>query len=70
MVIEVEDKGRGIQAEHMEDLFKLGFSTKVGKKDRGYGLAIVQQAVEQLQGTIEVSSELKKGTVFTVFLPK
>lgn len=70
LVIEVEDTGRGIPAEHMEDLFKLGFSTKVGKKDRGYGLAIVQQAVEKLQGTIEVSSDLQKGTVFTVFLPK
>lgn len=70
LVIEVEDTGRGIQSEHMKDLFNLGFSTKLGKEDRGYGLAIVQQAVEELKGTIEVDSELKRGTVFTVFLPK
>ncbi|WP_223640627.1 sensor histidine kinase [Planococcus sp. 4-30] len=70
LVIEVEDTGRGIQTEHMEELFKLGFSTKLGKKDRGYGLAIVKQAVEELKGSIEVDSELTRGTVFTVFLPK
>lgn len=70
LVIEVEDTGRGIQSEHIKELFKLGFSTKFGKKDRGYGLAIVKQAVEELKGTIEVDTELKRGTVFTVFLPK
>ncbi|ANU09801.1 ATPase [Planococcus antarcticus DSM 14505] len=70
LVIEVEDTGRGIREEYMKDLFNLGFSTKLGKKDRGYGLAIVQQAVEELKGTIEVDSELDRGTVFTVFLPK
>ncbi|KXH78312.1 HAMP domain-containing sensor histidine kinase [Sporosarcina sp. HYO08] len=36
----------------------------------GLGLSIVQQVISLHQGTIEVHSELGKGTCFTVFLPK
>lgn len=69
LVMEIEDSGSGIVEKDLENLFEVGFSTK-GKKDRGYGLAIVKQAVEELKGTIEVKSDPNTGTVFTVFLPK
>ncbi len=70
VVIEVEDNGEGFSEEEINHLFSIGFSTKVEKKDRGYGLAIVKQAVDDLKGTIEVYSNHQDKTVFTVFLPK
>lgn len=70
IVIEVEDSGEGFSGEEINKLFSVGFSTKSGKKERGYGLAIVQQAVNDLKGTIEVYSNQRDKTVFTVFLPK
>lgn len=70
LVIEVQDSGRGIRAEHLDQVFVQGFSTKLEKADRGYGLAIVKQAVEDLNGWIEVDSAPERGTVFSVFLPK
>ena len=35
----------------------------------GLGMAIVYELVERMRGTIEVDSELRKGTTFTVILP-
>ncbi|ANU27572.1 ATP-binding protein [Planococcus versutus] len=70
VVIEVEDNGTGFSEEEINQLFAIGFSTKLEKKDRGYGLAIVKQAVDDLKGTIEVYSNHQDKTVFTVFLPK
>ncbi|WP_422124318.1 ATP-binding protein [Planococcus sp. X10-3] len=70
LVIEIEDSGSGFSEEEIDKLFSIGFSTKSEKKERGYGLAIVKQAVNDLKGTIEVHSNHKDKTVFTVFLPK
>ncbi|PPA68903.1 ATP-binding protein [Jeotgalibacillus proteolyticus] len=69
IVIEVSDSGRGIQAVQLEKIFEQGFSTKE-KADRGYGLAIVKNAVESLKGSIEINHEKEGGAIFTVYLPK
>lgn len=69
IIIEVEDSGSGITEEDIHNIFDLGFSTKK-RKDRGYGLAIVKQAIEELKGTVEVHSSDGRGTVFTVYIPK
>ncbi|WP_211655223.1 ATP-binding protein [Planococcus alpniumensis] len=70
LVIEVQDSGRGIETGNLDQFFTQGFSTKLEKADRGYGLAIVKQAVEDLNGWIEVDSTPQRGTVFSVFIPK
>ncbi|TFB19599.1 sensor histidine kinase [Filobacillus milosensis] len=69
IIFEVNDNGVGISDEAQRQIFEKGFSTK-GMDDRGYGLSIVQEVVEELQGLIEVNSEKGRGTVFTVYLPK
>lgn len=69
VIIEVEDSGDGIADEDIQRIFEVGFSTK-GRTDRGYGLVIVKQAIEELKGTIEVHSRVESGTVFTVYIPK
>jgi two-component system CitB family sensor kinase len=69
LIIEVEDNGIGIPQEAAERLFELGFSTK-NEANRGYGLALVQQAVQQLKGNITFGALPQGGTIFTVAIPK
>ncbi|OYD07771.1 ATP-binding protein [Paludifilum halophilum] len=69
VVFEVSDNGSGIPEDRFNVIFEKGFSMK-GSKNRGYGLANVKQAVEDLNGMIEVNSPKGGGAIFTVYLPK
>lgn len=62
-----EDDGPGIQAEHLPKIFDPYFTTKSG--GNGLGLATVYSIVRKHRGSIEVSSELGKGTRFILKLP-
>jgi two-component system NtrC family sensor kinase len=64
----VEDDGCGIPREALARLFEPFFSTK-GVRGTGLGLAITWGIVEGHGGTIEVESEVGKGTRFIVRLP-
>ncbi len=66
--LEVEDNGCGIKLDEMEKIFNLFYSTKASKGN-GLGLPITKKVVEQHGGSIEVNSELRKGTIFLMKLP-
>jgi len=66
--LSVADNGPGIPSEHREKIFNLYFSTKPG--GTGLGLPMVKKIVEEHHGVIEVETELKKGTTFTLCLKK
>ncbi|MBD2580043.1 ATP-binding protein [Oscillatoria sp. FACHB-1406] len=70
-VFKVTDCGIGIPLEDRQHLFNTFHrATNVGLiKGTGLGLAIVKQCVELHGGEIEVSSEVGKGTTFTVSIP-
>jgi len=65
--IELADNGRGIPAEHLEDIFTPFYTTK--DKGSGLGLSISHQIVQDHRGYIDVESELNKGTSFFINLP-
>jgi len=70
--ITVSDDGRGIDPSIQEKIFDPGFSTAsqaTAFSGRGVGLDVVKTAVEQLGGTIKVSSESGKGSTFQILLP-
>lgn len=69
LMIVVEDNGVGIEKDAENRLFETGFSTK-NEVNRGYGLAIVKQAVQQLRGQISFHSRSEGGVIFTVVIPK
>ncbi|MCS0628846.1 ATP-binding protein [Telluria mixta] len=68
--VEIEDNGSGIAPAHLDHIFEPFFTTKPVGKGTGLGLSIVYGIVQGHQGTIDVKSELGKGTVFRVALPR
>jgi signal transduction histidine kinase len=65
--IGVTDTGSGIAPERLHAVFEDFVTTK--RHGLGLGLAISKRIVEQLNGTIGVTSELGHGTVFTIRFP-
>jgi PAS domain S-box-containing protein len=65
--VSFRDTGVGISKEDMKKLFTPFFTTKA--KGMGIGLSICKKFVESHGGSIEVESEVGKGTAFTVKLP-
>lgn len=70
LVIVVEDNGQGIDSQYLPNLFEMFFTANLRAEGSGIGLYILKDAVEQLNGRVEVSSELSSGSCFTVELPK
>lgn len=66
-VIEVTDTGSGMSPEVLARCFDAYFSTKKG--GTGLGLSMTRRIVEEHGGSIEVWSEVGRGTRFTVRLP-
>lgn len=65
----VRDDGAGISPEILPRIFEPFLTTKETGRGVGLGLAISHSILERHHGTIEVQSELGKGTTFTVTLP-
>ncbi len=75
--IQVADTGKGIPDDIIEKIFDPFFSTKPApsesdseKEGSGLGLAMSKHIIEKAGGTIDVTSQLGKGTTFTIILPQ
>jgi len=66
-VLAIRDDGPGIPDEVLPEIFEPFITTK--DHGTGLGLAIVYQLVQIHKGTVDVSTEMKKGTTVSVHLP-
>jgi two-component system sensor histidine kinase HydH len=66
-IVEVADSGCGIPAERLDTIFDDFVTTK--RRGLGLGLAISKKVVEQLNGTITVTSQVGFGSTFTLHFP-
>jgi signal transduction histidine kinase len=67
--MQFRDTGRGIRPEHLSRVFEPFFTTMPAGKGIGLGLSTSYSIIQQHRGTIDVQSQVRRGTTFTVRLP-
>lgn len=67
--ISIQDNGKGIDEHHLKDIFKMFYRASSSSNGSGLGLYIVKEILQKLNGTIEVQSELNKGSRFILTIP-
>lgn len=68
--VEIADTGKGIPPEDLRRIFDPFFTTKPVGQGTGLGLSLVHGIVERHHGTIDVQSEVGRGTRFRVSIPR
>lgn len=66
--LELQDTGRGMAPEVVEQIFTPFYTTKIGGS--GLGLVFVRQIVEEHRGSIRIESEVGRGTWVIIDLPQ
>lgn len=67
--VDITDTGAGMSSEIINKIFEPFFTTKPIDKGSGLGLSIVHGIVQQIQGGIQIQSQVGDGTTFTVYFP-
>jgi signal transduction histidine kinase len=69
VVIEFADTGAGIDPQILPKVFDLFVTTKAPGKGTGLGLVICQEIIKAHGGTVNITSQVGRGTTVAVFLP-
>lgn len=72
--VDIKDTGIGIKSEELPLIFNRFYRAsshrETNKEGSGIGLSIASMLISNLNGKIEVDSEYKKGSTFTIYIPK
>lgn len=69
IVLRVEDNGIGMSQSVMDNIFNMFYRGTDLSEGSGLGLYIVKEMVNKMKGEISVSSQIEKGSTFTVSIP-
>ncbi|NLD95179.1 MAG: PAS domain S-box protein [Fibrobacter sp.] len=67
--LSIKDTGKGIPPEHHNHIFDPFFTTKKVNKGTGLGLSVIHGIVTELNSFIRFSSDVGKGSTFTIYFP-
>lgn len=67
--VNISDEGRGIAPDDLENVKVKFFKGKGAVRGSGIGLAVVDEIVTALDGSVDIQSEVGRGTTVTVRLP-
>ncbi len=68
-VLSVSDNGKGISESHINRIFEMFYRATDQTQGSGLGLYILKESVTKLGGSVSASSEVEKGTTFSIILP-
>jgi len=69
ILISIKDSGVGIDPENIDKIFLPFYTDKHHARGAGLGLSVSYGIINDLDGRIEVESEVKKGSCFKIFIP-
>ncbi len=69
VIVSIRNTGSGIPRELQDKIFDPGFTTKGVGVGIGMGLAVAYSVIREHHGSIEVDSEVGRGSTFTIRLP-
>jgi signal transduction histidine kinase len=68
-MVAIEDNGKGIEKDHLPNIYKMFYRATDDGAGSGLGLYIVKEAIEKLNGQINIESEVGKGTTVKLQIP-
>lgn len=68
--LSIEDNGKGIEKEHLPNIYKMFYRATDDGAGSGLGLYIVKEAIDKLNGNISIESEVGKGTTVQFEIPE
>lgn len=66
----IEDNGKGIEKEHLPNVYKMFYRATDDGAGSGLGLYIVKEAIDKLNGRINIESEVGRGTTVRLEIPE
>lgn len=69
LTLHIEDNGQGIAPELQNRVFDMFFRGNQSSQGSGLGLYIVKETLSKLSATIQLDSELHKGSIFSIIFP-
>ncbi len=70
VILEVVDTGNGMTVEEKENCLNPFFTTKQVGQGTGLGLSIVYNIIQEMNGSIQIESEIDMGSTFRIVLPE
>jgi signal transduction histidine kinase len=70
VTLSIEDNGKGIEKEHLPNVYKMFYRATDDGAGSGLGLYIVKEAIDKLNGNISIDSTVGKGTTVNLRIPE